>query len=114
MKTTWCGSAEVPARIGFAPRWTRCSAPQPGGAVPASSGWCSGTLDDGAAGLAAIAQRGGIALVQRPEDARFGGMPRAALAAVPEATEAPAAQLARLITELVGQPCPRMTGLVEP
>jgi two-component system chemotaxis response regulator CheB len=81
----------------------------------AAARWCgprvigvilSGALDDGAAGLAAIAQRGGVALVQRPEDAKFGGMPRAALAAVPDATEAPAAQLARLITDLVGQPVP--------
>ena len=81
----------------------------------AAARWCgprvigvvlSGTLDDGAAGLAAIAQRGGVALVQRPEDARFGGMPRAALAAVPDATAAPTAQLARLITDLVGQPVP--------
>jgi two-component system chemotaxis response regulator CheB len=81
----------------------------------AAARWCgprvigvvlSGTLDDGAAGLAAITQRGGTALVQRPEDARFGGMPRAALAAVPDATQATAAQLARHITELVGQAAP--------
>jgi two-component system chemotaxis response regulator CheB len=70
----------------------------------------SGTLDDGAAGLAAIAQHGGVALVQRPEDAKFGGMPRAALTAVPEAIEAPAAQLARLITDLVGRPVPEDDG----
>ena len=44
--------------------------------------------------------------MQQPEEARFDGMPRAALAAVPDATAAPAAHLARIITELVGQPAP--------
>jgi two-component system chemotaxis response regulator CheB len=79
----------------------------------AAARWCgprvigvvlSGSLDDGAAGLAAVTQRGGAALAQRPEDALFGGMPRAALAAVPEATAMPAAQLAGVITDLVRQP----------
>jgi two-component system chemotaxis response regulator CheB len=79
----------------------------------AAARWCgprvigvvlSGTLDDGAAGLAAIAGRGGATLVQRPEGAKFDGMPKAALIAVPGATSVPAAQLAKVITELVGQP----------
>lgn len=39
----------------------------------------SGTLDDGAAGLAVIKQEGGIAVVQDPEDALYDGMPRAAI-----------------------------------
>jgi two-component system chemotaxis response regulator CheB len=64
----------------------------------------SGTLDDGAAGLAAIAQSGGAALVQHPDEARFDGMPRAALAAVPGAVVGTAAHLARTITELAGRP----------
>ena len=79
----------------------------------AAARWCgprvigvvlSGTLDDGAAGLAAIAERGGAVLVQSPQDARFDGMPKAALAAVPAAAALPAAQLAQVITEMVGQP----------
>jgi two-component system chemotaxis response regulator CheB len=41
----------------------------------------SGTLDDGAAGLAAVRRAGGIAVVQHPDDATFSAMPRAALAA---------------------------------
>ncbi len=72
----------------------------------------SGALDDGAAGLAAIALRGVLALVQRSVGAtvrgrKFAGMPRAALVEVPAA---PAAHLARLITDLVGQPVPEVDG----
>jgi two-component system, chemotaxis family, protein-glutamate methylesterase/glutaminase len=79
----------------------------------AAARWCgprvigvvlSGSLDDGAAGLAAIAEAGGACLVQRPDDAAFDGMPRAALAAVPGATVGSATELARAITELAGEP----------
>jgi two-component system chemotaxis response regulator CheB len=66
-------------------------------------GVLSGALDDGAAGLAAITQRGGLALVQRPEDARFPGMPTAALRAVPAAPAMPADALGDALAELVGQ-----------
>jgi two-component system chemotaxis response regulator CheB len=49
---------------------------------PACSGVVlSGTMDDGAAGLAAVRRAGGLALVQDPSDALFPGMPRAAIAA---------------------------------
>ncbi|MEU4690117.1 chemotaxis protein CheB [Actinoplanes sp. NPDC023714] len=79
----------------------------------AAARWCgprvvgvvlSGSLDDGAAGLAAIVEHGGAALVQDPDEARFPGMPQAALAAVPPAVTAPAAGLARLIAEMAGRP----------
>jgi two-component system chemotaxis response regulator CheB len=63
----------------------------------------SGSLDDGAAGLAAIAERGGTTLVQDPAGARFPGMPKAALAAVPDATVAPAGELGALIADLAGR-----------
>lgn len=45
----------------------------------------TGTRQDGARGLTAIYRHGGIALVQSPDEAFAPGMPRAALAAVPEA-----------------------------
>ena len=38
----------------------------------------SGTLDDGTSGLSAIKSRGGIAIVQEPDDALYSGMPRSA------------------------------------
>lgn len=39
----------------------------------------SGTGSDGAVGLSRIKEQGGVTLAQAPEDAEFGGMPRAAI-----------------------------------
>ena len=39
----------------------------------------TGTLDDGTAGLVTIKRRGGLAVIQDPDDAAFPGMPQSAL-----------------------------------
>ncbi|MGM1059384.1 chemotaxis protein CheB [Saccharothrix sp. Mg75] len=39
----------------------------------------SGTLDDGTGGMVSIANRGGLVIVQDPEEALFGGMPNSVL-----------------------------------
>src|SRR5579884_1110421 len=66
----------------------------------------SGTLDDGAAGLSIIAERGGAAVVQSPEDALYDGMPGAALRAVPDAVQASGTKLAEVIAQLVQDEVP--------
>lgn len=64
----------------------------------------SGSLDDGAAGAASVAQRGGLVIVQDPHDARFSGIPDAALAAVTDACVLPASDIGKAIADAVGQP----------
>ena len=60
----------------------------------------SGNLDDGSAGLVAIKQRGGLAIVQDPEDALFPDMPRHALSTLTVDYVLPVAQLAPLLFQL--------------
>jgi two-component system chemotaxis response regulator CheB len=61
----------------------------------------TGLLDDGSAGLRCIARYGGACLVQDPEDADFGDMPRNALYAVPDARVAPLRPLAQDLVDAV-------------
>lgn len=61
----------------------------------------TGANRDGAGGLRAIVRRGGTVFVQDPDEAERPEMPRAALAAVPEAKVARLAELPRLLREAV-------------
>jgi two-component system chemotaxis response regulator CheB len=63
----------------------------------------TGLLDDGAAGLEAVHRYGGACLVQDPDDAEFGSMPRAALAAVPSARRVSLADLAKEVVSAVSE-----------
>ena len=65
----------------------------------------SGTLDDGAAGLGVIKQRGGTAIVQHPDDAAYSGMPQAAMDRVEVDHVCPVREIAPLIARLAaGRP----------
>ncbi|GGM86966.1 chemotaxis protein CheB [Lentzea pudingi] len=63
----------------------------------------SGTLDDGTAGMAAIKTRGGLALVQSPEDALYSGMPDNVLRHVPVDHVVPVAEMGALVGRCVGE-----------
>lgn len=63
----------------------------------------SGSLDDGTAGLLAIKMRGGVAIVQDPDDAYFSGMPRSAIENVEVNYILPASEIAPVLEELASQ-----------
>ncbi|HLM75877.1 MAG TPA: chemotaxis protein CheB [Polyangiaceae bacterium] len=64
----------------------------------------TGLLDDGTAGLLAVKRRGGLAIVQDPEDALFDGMPKSAISYVNVDHVAPLAAIPSLLTRLVKEP----------
>ena len=66
----------------------------------------SGALDDGTAGLWAIKDRGGVAIVQDPEEALFPWMPGSAMQHVSVDHVVPAAELAPLLLGFVTAPTP--------
>jgi len=61
----------------------------------------SGSLDDGSAGLGALKQLGGIAIVQAPRDALFPGMPANALRHVAADHVVPLRDMARVLADAV-------------
>ena len=70
----------------------------------------SGVLDDGTAGLSAIAARGGVTVVQDPHDALYPGMPTSAVEHVDVDYVVPVAEMAELLVRL----CKEQVGDVEP
>jgi two-component system chemotaxis response regulator CheB len=66
----------------------------------------SGALDDGVHGLLRIKQRGGVAIVQNPEEAIVDALPLNALKYVEVDHIAGAKQIADLLVRLAGQPAP--------
>jgi two-component system chemotaxis response regulator CheB len=64
----------------------------------------TGGLDDGTAGLWAIKQLGGTAIVQDPSDALFPQMPRNAIEHVKVDHVVPASEIAPLLVRLMSQP----------
>lgn len=64
----------------------------------------SGTLDDGSAGLVAVKSRGGVAVVQHPEDALFSGMPQNAIQHVENVDYVvPLSEIAGVLVQLAGE-----------
>jgi two-component system, chemotaxis family, protein-glutamate methylesterase/glutaminase len=67
----------------------------------------SGGLNDGTAGLKAVKECGGLAVVQDPDDAEVGDMPRSALSNVLVDHVVPASDLGQLLVNLVTLPAAR-------
>lgn len=64
----------------------------------------TGALDDGTAGLLAIKQRNGIAVVQDPKEALYPGMPQSALNHVQVDYRKPIAKIGPLLARLAHEP----------
>jgi two-component system, chemotaxis family, protein-glutamate methylesterase/glutaminase len=98
-------------RLGRGPRenWTRPAVDPLLRSIAASYGpravgvILTGCLHDGAAGLAAVARCGGATAIQNPTDAEAPDMPLAALEATDVDYRGSAAELAAVLTDLIGQ-----------
>jgi len=63
----------------------------------------TGNLDDGTAGLMAVKSAGGLAVVQDPDDALYGGMPGSALRHVQADHVVPLNEIAGILVRRVGE-----------
>jgi two-component system chemotaxis response regulator CheB len=70
----------------------------------------TGALDDGTAGLWAIKERGGLAIVQDPADAKYPSMPLSALNNVEIDYKVSLLELAPLLVRLSSEPAPEEGG----
>jgi two-component system, chemotaxis family, protein-glutamate methylesterase/glutaminase len=66
----------------------------------------SGNLDDGTAGLLAIAEAGGVTIVQDPDEAQYAGMPESAREYLDAVRVLPLAEIAPLLARLARTPVP--------
>ena len=71
----------------------------------------SGMLDDGTAGLWAVKDRGGVAVVQKPDDAEFPDMPRNALTHVQVDHVLPVAEIGPKLATLAAEETPAPTAV---
>ena len=74
----------------------------------------TGSLDDGTAGLLAVKRRGGIAVVQDPDEALYSGMPRNALENVNVDYTLPLAAIGALLARLAREPAAEEGGYPVP